>query len=30
MTTLRVRYIVNEFEPAVEFYKRYLGFQVKQ
>src|SRR5262249_44368562 len=30
MTTVRVRYMVNELDPAVEFYKKYLGFQVKQ
>ena len=30
MTTVRVRYMVNELDPAVEFYTRYLGFQVKQ
>jgi catechol 2,3-dioxygenase-like lactoylglutathione lyase family enzyme len=30
MTTVRVRYMVNELDPAVEFYTRYLGFQVKR
>jgi len=30
MNTVRVRYMVNELDPAVEFYTRYLGFQVKQ
>lgn len=30
MTTVRVRYIVNELGPAVSFYTAYLGFQVKQ
>ena len=30
MTTVRVRYMVNELDPAVEFYTKYLGFQVKQ
>lgn len=30
MTTVRVRYMVNELDPAVEFYTEYLGFQVKQ
>lgn len=30
MTTVRVRYMVNELDPAVEFYAKYLGFQVKQ
>lgn len=30
MTTARVRYMVNELDPAVEFYTKYLGFQVKQ
>jgi len=30
MTTVRVRYIVNELDPAVEFYTKYLGFQVKR
>jgi predicted enzyme related to lactoylglutathione lyase len=29
-TTVRVRYMVNELDPAVEFYTKYLGFQVKQ
>lgn len=30
MTTVRVRYMVNQLDPAVEFYTQYLGFQVKQ
>lgn len=30
MSTVRVRYMVNELDPAVEFYTKYLGFQVKQ
>ena len=30
MTTVRVRYMVNELDPAVEFYTKYLGFHVKQ
>jgi ketosteroid isomerase-like protein/predicted enzyme related to lactoylglutathione lyase len=30
MTTVRVRYMVNDLEPAVTFYTKYLGFQVKQ
>lgn len=30
MTTVRVRYMVKELDPAVEFYTKYLGFQVKQ
>jgi len=30
MTTVRVRYMVNNLDPAVEFYTKYLGFQVKQ
>ena len=30
MTTVRVRYMVNDLDPAVEFYTKYLGFQVKQ
>jgi catechol 2,3-dioxygenase-like lactoylglutathione lyase family enzyme len=29
MESVRVRYIVNQVEPAVEFYTRYLGFQAK-
>lgn len=29
MTTVRVRYMVNELDPAVGFYTKYLGFQVK-
>jgi predicted enzyme related to lactoylglutathione lyase len=30
MTTVRVRYMVNELDPAVGFYTKYFGFQVKQ
>jgi predicted enzyme related to lactoylglutathione lyase len=30
MTTVRVRYMVNELDPAVEFYTKYLDFRVKQ
>lgn len=30
MTTVRVRYMVNELDPAVGFYTKYLGFQLKQ
>jgi glyoxylase I family protein len=30
MTTVRVRYMVNQLDPAVEFYTKYLGFEVKQ
>jgi catechol 2,3-dioxygenase-like lactoylglutathione lyase family enzyme len=30
MATVRVRYMVNDLDPAVEFYTKYLGFQVKQ
>lgn len=30
MTTVRVRYMVNEIDPAVEFYTKYLAFQVKR
>lgn len=30
MNTVRVRYMVNELDPAVSFYTNYLGFQVKQ
>jgi predicted enzyme related to lactoylglutathione lyase len=30
MTTVRVRYMVKELDPAVEFYTKYLGFQIKQ
>ena len=29
MESVRVRYMVNQVEPAVEFYTKYLGFQVK-
>ena len=30
MTTVRVRYMVNELDPAVEFYTKYLNFHIKQ
>jgi catechol 2,3-dioxygenase-like lactoylglutathione lyase family enzyme len=30
MTTMRVRYMVNDLDPAIEFYTRHLGFSVKQ
>ena len=30
MNTVRVRYMVNDLEPAVAFYTKYLGFQIKQ
>lgn len=30
MSTVRVRYMVNELDPAVTFYTSLLGFQVKQ
>lgn len=30
MTTVRVRYMVNELDPAVEFYTKYLGFRVQR
>jgi catechol 2,3-dioxygenase-like lactoylglutathione lyase family enzyme len=30
METVRVRYMVNDLDPAVAFYTKYLGFQVKQ
>jgi catechol 2,3-dioxygenase-like lactoylglutathione lyase family enzyme len=30
MIKVRVRYMVNELDPAVEFYTKYLGFEVKQ
>jgi len=30
MDTLRVRYMVKDLDPAVTFYTKYLGFQVKQ
>ena len=30
MTTVRVRYMVKEIEPAIEFYTESLGFQLKQ
>lgn len=30
MKAVRVRYMVNELDPAVEFYTKYLGFQVQQ
>lgn len=30
MNVVRVRYMVSELDPAVEFYTKYLGFQVQQ
>ena len=30
MAQVRVRYMVNDLDPAVEFYTKHLGFQVKQ
>jgi catechol 2,3-dioxygenase-like lactoylglutathione lyase family enzyme len=30
MDTVRVRYMVNDLDPAVTFYTKHLGFQVKQ
>ena len=30
MTTVRVRYMVNDLDPAVDFYTKNLGFSVKQ
>ena len=30
MTTVRVRYMVNKLDPAIDFYANYLNFQVKQ
>src|SRR5215831_615811 len=30
MEAVRVRYMVNQLGPAVEFYTKYLGFEVKQ
>lgn len=30
MTTVRVRYMVNDLDPAVGFYTKYLGFQVRR
>ena len=30
MDTIRVRYMVNDLDPAVTFYTKYLGFHVKQ
>ena|SRR5215203_4834257 len=29
MSTIRVRYMVNELDSAVDFYTKFLGFQVK-
>src|SRR5688572_12046588 len=29
MSAIRVRYMVSELEPAVEFYTKHLGFQLK-
>jgi catechol 2,3-dioxygenase-like lactoylglutathione lyase family enzyme len=30
MDTIRVRYMVRDVDPAVTFYTKYLGFQIKQ
>jgi catechol 2,3-dioxygenase-like lactoylglutathione lyase family enzyme len=30
MSTARVRYMVNELDPAVAFYTRYLGFRIER
>jgi predicted enzyme related to lactoylglutathione lyase len=30
MATVRVRYMVNELDPAVDFYTKHLGFQLKR
>ncbi len=30
MSTVRVRYMINDLDPAVSFYTKYLGFAVKQ
>src|SRR5215475_8421496 len=30
MNTVRVRYMVNQLDPTVDFYTKNLGFQVKQ
>ena len=30
MESVRVRYMVSELDPAVDFYTRLLGFQIKQ
>ncbi|HWH57538.1 MAG TPA: VOC family protein [Terriglobales bacterium] len=30
MSTIRVRYMINDLDPAVSFYTKYLGFEVKQ
>jgi catechol 2,3-dioxygenase-like lactoylglutathione lyase family enzyme len=30
MDTIRVRYMVNDLDPAVAFYTEHLGFQIKQ
>jgi glyoxylase I family protein len=29
MSSIRIRYMVNELEPAIEFYTKYFGFEVK-
>ena len=29
MNSIRIRYMVNELEPAIDFYTKYFGFQVK-
>ena len=30
MSTVRVRYMVNELNPAIDFYTKNLGFKIKQ
>lgn len=30
MDTIRVRYMINDLDPAVTFYTKHLGFQIKQ
>lgn len=30
MSTVRVRYMVNDLDPAIDFYTKFLGFQVKR
>lgn len=29
MSNIRIRYMVNELEPAIEFYTKHFGFEVK-
>lgn len=29
MNSIRIRYMVNELEPAIEFYAKHFGFEVK-